>query len=75
MTLMYNPRPDVVTTKFVVKHTIGLNSGGASPMRHEYAPMNKFTGPGIIKLRSTGGSDNLDVSAGFDLILTEDAKL
>ena len=75
MTLLFNPRPDSVTTKYLVKHTIGLNSGGANPMRHAYAPLSKFTGPGIIKLRATGGADNLDVSAGFDLILTEDAKL
>jgi len=69
MRLLYNPIPDQDETGFLVKHSFGIGTRGSNPAEHDYNPYNKFEGPGILKMQGAGSANNLDVSAGFDIIL------
>ncbi len=71
VSMLYNPEPDAELTNFLIKHTHGLITTGTSWMGHIFNPYYKFTGPGIIKMAAFGSTTNLDVSAGFDLILVD----
>ena len=71
MNLLFNPLPTVNTVVFQVKHSLGIQTTGNNPAFHPYDPYNKFSGPGILKIQAAGSADNLDVSAGFDLILVD----
>jgi hypothetical protein len=70
--VVFNPNPDSELTAFLIKHTAGCGTRAQSPFRHMFNPYNKFEGPGILKVQAAGSANDLDVSAGFDLIL-EDA--
>lgn len=67
--LCYNPEPDTEITNYQVRHTFGLQTVGTSALTINYYTPKVFTGPGILKVQVTSGTANMDVSAGFDLIL------
>lgn len=67
--LRENSEPDSELLNFLIKHTFGLSSTGSSHVRHPFDPYYKIPGPAIIKVQGRGDPDNMDVSAGFDLIL------
>jgi len=70
--ILFNPIPNVNPLVFIVKHTTGKISTGTSDGNpHGFEPYNKFAGPGILKIQAAGSANNLDVSAGFDLILVD----
>jgi len=71
ITLRFNPDPETNTTVFLDKHNDGVTTSGSSAVIHPYSPYKAFSGPGIIKIQATGSAVNLDVSAGFDLILKD----
>lgn len=69
--LLYNPNFYLEQGgMWLVKHSTAAGSRAAS-LQHDYKPYNKFEGPGVIKIQATGSANNLDVSAGFDLILVD----
>ncbi len=69
MTLLVNQNPDSELRNFVVKHTQAPISTGDSASPHRFDPKFQIPGPAIIKIQCLGSASNLDVSAGFDLIL------
>ena len=69
--LLMNPEPDAELLNFQVKHTTGLMTAGTSAYSHTYDPPKTFTGPAIIKVQILSGTNSVDVSAGFDLILVD----
>jgi hypothetical protein len=69
ISLLLNPIPDTELTAFITKHTQGLVSVGSNYMQHKFEPYAEFTGPGILKLSALASADDIDVNAGFDLIL------
>lgn len=69
--LFANPEPDAELTEFVVKHTVGIESAGASMTVQEFNPYYPLAGPAIIKIQATASANNSDVSAGFDLYLVD----
>jgi len=66
ISLLVNPIPGTVTTKYVVKHTMGLFATGTSGARHVFSPPKKIDGPAIVKVQALPGANDLDISAGFD---------
>jgi hypothetical protein len=71
MSLLYNPEPGDNANTYLVKHTTGAGTRAQSPFRHPYNPYKTFAGPGILKLQAIGSANDLDVSAGFDLVLVD----
>jgi hypothetical protein len=69
MYLLENPEPNEELTNFLVKHTFGLKSLGTGYIRHLFKPYFKVSGPVILKVTGWGVPANMDISAGFDLIL------
>jgi hypothetical protein len=56
---------------FVVKHTLGMQSTGASEIEHEFNPYFKVAGPAIIKMQGIASAADVEASAGFDIILVD----
>ena len=69
VTLQYNPEPDTETVNYLTKHTFGLQTVGTSAFTIPYYMSKIFEGPGILKVQVLSGTNEMDVSAGFDLIL------
>lgn len=69
VSLKYNPEPQTELTNFLTKHTFGLQTVGTSAFTIPYYVPKKFVGPGILKVQCTSGTNDMDVSAGFDLLL------
>jgi hypothetical protein len=69
--LLYNPEPQRELTNFLVKHTFGLQTTGTSAYLHSYHVPKVFEGPGIIKVRAVSGTNDMDISAGFDILLVD----
>ena len=67
--LLVNPEPDAELTKFLVKHTNGLDSTGTSYINHPFNPFFAVAGPAIIKVQVNASAADTDVSGGFDLVL------
>lgn len=72
ISLLVNPEPDVEETTFVHKHTLGVMTTGNSHTDHAFKPPFRVPGPAIIKIHGHSGANNLDVSAGFDLVIAKD---
>ena len=70
--VLYNPEPQNELTNFLVKDTGGLQTVGTSAAPRDFRLPKTFNGPGILKVRSTSGAANMDISAGFDLVLVRD---
>ncbi len=71
MTLLFNPEPDAELLNFLTKHTMGLLSVGSTDIEHVFGPPKVFPGPGILKVQGVGSSADIDVDAGFDLVLED----
>lgn len=71
--LLVNPFPDVDETVFLTKHTLGIKSDGTTKMTHDFRPYLAVPGPAIIKIAANASVVNTDVSAGFDIILVDNA--
>lgn len=69
--LFVNPEPDVELTNFLIKHRFGLQTVGTSCYEHEYHRPKVIPGPAIIKITSVSGTNDMDVSAGFDIDLVD----
>lgn len=69
--LMVNPEPDTELTGFLHKHTLGVNTTGSSHANHTFNPPFKVEGPAIIKVHGDSGVNDIDVSAGFDLVCVD----
>lgn len=69
LSLDVNPDPDIELPAFGVKHTSAMMTTGSSWFAHPFLPKFKIPGPAIIKLQGVGSANDLDISAGFDLIL------
>lgn len=67
--LCYNPEPDVELTNFMVSHTFGLQTVGTSAFTIPFYAPKAFVGPGILKVQALSGSNDIDISAGFDVII------
>lgn len=71
VSLLVNPQPDTSTLTYLVKHTQGMDTTGTSYLDHDYKPYLKIAGPAIIKMQATGSAADIDMSAGFDLIVVD----
>jgi len=71
ITLLVNPEPDVEEKMFLTKHTCGLQTIGSTVVGHHYSLPKVIPGPAIIKMQCSSGTDTMDISAGFDLILVD----
>jgi hypothetical protein len=69
--LLENPEPNNELLNFLIKHTFGLKSLGKSYVRQPFDPYHKIPGPAIIKMQGRGTPANMDVGAGFDLIVKD----
>lgn len=71
LSLLVNPEPETELLNFLVKHTFGLQTVGSSAFPNAYVPPKIITGPAIIKVQALSGTANMDISAGFDLVLVD----
>lgn len=71
ISLRYNPEPQTEITNFIVKHTFGLSLNGTSALTINYYVPKMFAGPGLVKVQIASGTDNMDMSAGFDAALID----
>ena len=69
--LVSNREPQTELLNFTTKHVFNITGGGASDVQHFFGPYKEFQGPCIIKMEATGDANDMDVSAGFDLILVD----
>ena len=67
--LKVNLTPDAELINFVQMHSDGLLSVGNSRFAHPFNPWKVFAGPTIIKIQALSGTANVDMAAGFDVIL------
>lgn len=66
ITLLMNPQPGDEEINFITKHTFGLQTTGTSLFEKVYRRPRLFSGPGILKIQATSGTNNADVSAWMD---------
>jgi hypothetical protein len=71
ISLKVNPEPQNELINFLVKHTFGLQTVGTSALEVNYYTPKEIPGPAIIKAQALSGTDNMDLSAGFDLVLVD----
>ena len=71
VSVKYNPEPQTELTGFLTKHTFGLQSTGTSALTINYATPKKFAGPGILKMQVLSGTNDVDISGGFDAVLID----
>lgn len=67
--LQVNESPNVLTTCFLRKDDISLQSTGTSMFDRHYGVPNKFSGPCIIKVQGIASVADVEGESGFDLIL------
>ena len=71
ISLLVNPEPDAEETAFLTKHTLGLSTAGTSAKDAVFVPPKTISGPAIIKVQALSGSNDMDVSAGFNAIVVD----
>jgi hypothetical protein len=71
VSLLVNPEPDSELINFLVKNTRGLQSTGKSDSQWFFMPYYKIEGPAIIKIQAIASANDIECSAGFDLILVD----
>lgn len=69
--LLCNPEPQTELTNFNTVHPSGLMTVGTSALPIPFLVPKKITGPMLMKIQVRSGTDNMDVSAGFDGILVD----
>ncbi len=71
MSLLYNPEPEAELLNFISKHAWACVKDGSSVAPKDYRVPKPFVGPGILKIQGIASAADLDVSAGFDLVLVD----
>lgn len=67
VSLLINLEPDVELTNFNTRHTFGLQTVGTSAFTIPFDLVpKKIEGPAIVKVQIFSGTNNQDISAGFD---------
>lgn len=56
---------------FLTKLTYGLNTEGVNAATVDSTPPRGMSGPAIIKIQANASSNNVDVSAGFNMVLVD----
>ncbi len=69
--LLVNIDPDVELLNFLVRHTFALEKGGSSAFTIPFYVPKIIDGPAIIKVQVASGTNDMDVSGGFDLVLVD----
>lgn len=69
--LRINNEPDIDANDFITRNERGLQSTGTSSDTFSYNPYFVVSGPAIIKVQGIGSANDIDASAGFDLILVD----
>jgi hypothetical protein len=69
ISLRVNPEPGVELSNYLTKHTFGLQTDGTSAFSIPYYTPKGIPGPAIIKIQATSGANDMDISAGFDLLV------
>ena len=69
--LLVNPEPQTELTNFVTRHTFGISLDGTSALTINYANRKVVDGPAIIKIQVDSGTNNMDISAGFDAYIID----
>lgn len=67
--LLVNPEPDAELISFLIKFPFGLQTVGTSGLPVPFYTPKKVVGPAIIKMQVVSGTNDMDVTAGFDIIL------
>ena len=65
-------RPNATSEPWQPKQHLAIMSEGTSNMHHPYSIPLKIEAQSDIKIAATGSTNNLDICAGFDLILVDD---
>lgn len=71
VSLLYNPEPNTELLNFLTKHSLGLLTDGTSALTIPFFAPKVFVGPGILKIQVLSGTNNMDISAGFDLLIVD----
>ena len=71
VTLLANTAPDTNSVVFITKHTFGLQTVGTSAFTIPYYVTKKFDGPVIVKIQVASNTNDMDVSAGYDLVVRD----
>lgn len=72
ISLLVNPEPDAEEINFLTKHTFGLQTVGSSALTINYFTPKVVSGPALIKMAVLSGTNDMDISAGFDGIIKAD---
>jgi len=70
MTLLENPIPDSITTAYITRDTFAAVKDGTSAPDPDYYVPKVINGPAIVKIQGIGSAADLDLSAGFDGVLS-----
>ena len=71
ITLVSNPEPNSELTNFLTKHTFGLQTVGTSALTIPFYTPKRVRGPAIIKVQASSNTNDMDISAGFDMVLAD----
>jgi len=71
VSLRVNVDPAANVLNFIDKHLNGLDTAAVSYMLHRFEPFYAFPGPCIIKVQVNSSANNVDVSAGFDILVVD----
>lgn len=75
VSLLVNPEPDTELINFLHKGTFGLQTVGSSHFVHPYCVPKEIIGPAIVKLHSHSGTNNMDMSGGYNGVLINNSRL
>ncbi len=74
LNLYFRPDPKNSPTIKVLKHNIGLDTGGSTHAMHNFSPFTVFNGPGILCLEAVCSANGASISAGLEayIVTTEE---